>query len=364
MGRAADNTIELQDSAVSSHHAVIRRMPSGEYLIQDLESSNGTYVAGVRIRAKKLDEGDEICMGGVVLRFTERSPMPAGLTSRPIATPAPELESSRSESEPSTGRMPLKTVSMTVSGEMPAVKPIWERNAEETVDFAALEKGKSTNLEADFAKLQTAYELIRSIAGHDDLDTILDSIVTTVLEKLDVDRAAILIASAQGPLVPRVAKKRGDSNDDEFTVSTSILNYVIEKRKAVVIDDLVMDSRFAGSKSLIMQAVRAAMCVPMLHNGQLVGVIHMDSTLSQTSLDEKHLDLMTTIANTAAFAVKTALLKEQITHMERERAEAISAMISGASHFINNPLAVVRSNMGMFEEWSESLTRFHSELAR
>ena len=48
LGRASDNTIVLDSSRVSRHHAQIRLLPTGT-LVEDLGSTNGTWVNERRI---------------------------------------------------------------------------------------------------------------------------------------------------------------------------------------------------------------------------------------------------------------------------------------------------------------------------
>ena len=52
LGRAASNTVVLDDEFVSTHHARITQDPSsGRWIIEDLHSTNGTVVNGKRITA-------------------------------------------------------------------------------------------------------------------------------------------------------------------------------------------------------------------------------------------------------------------------------------------------------------------------
>ncbi len=356
LGRSKDNSIRLDDGAVSAHHAVIREMPGGGYVLEDLGTTNGTFVGGAPVRHRALQEGDKITLGGICLSFSTRT---AEGTPPPHTLPASNTPTGSKLKKPSTA---LHQVKMTVSEELASVRPTWEMAAQG--ESARPEVAASSgNLQQDYDRLLAGYELIHAIVGEDDLSIILNQIVNAVIDLMSVDRAAILLVSPDGRLEPQVALQKQRSND-EFKVSTSILNYVVEHRSAVVCNDLNNDERFNSSRSIIMHKVRSAMCVPLLHDGDLVGVLHMDSLITNNTFDQDSLEVVTTIANTAAYAVRTAMLKEQIREIQRQQAEAMRAMISGASHFINNPLAVIRANLSMFEEWSGTMTTFHGEIAK
>jgi pSer/pThr/pTyr-binding forkhead associated (FHA) protein len=69
IGRSRDNSLQLEDSAVSGKHAVIIGSPN-EYLpeildlvIKDLNSTNGTWVNHKSLQEKKLFHGDVIKIG-------------------------------------------------------------------------------------------------------------------------------------------------------------------------------------------------------------------------------------------------------------------------------------------------------------
>jgi diguanylate cyclase (GGDEF)-like protein len=69
IGRALTNTIVIEADSVSRQHA--RLYPEGDgHWVEDLGSTNGTLVNGDRIEGpRKLEHGDLVKIGGVVLRF-------------------------------------------------------------------------------------------------------------------------------------------------------------------------------------------------------------------------------------------------------------------------------------------------------
>lgn len=67
LGRLPDNALCLEDAGCSGRHAIIRRQ-EGRWLLEDLGSTNGTWVNGQRIEQPHvLKEGDRIQMGGQTL---------------------------------------------------------------------------------------------------------------------------------------------------------------------------------------------------------------------------------------------------------------------------------------------------------
>lgn len=62
IGRKADNDIQIDDAAVSAHHAKIVTFFKPTY-IKDLMSTNGTYVNGSQIQVHTLEHGDVITIG-------------------------------------------------------------------------------------------------------------------------------------------------------------------------------------------------------------------------------------------------------------------------------------------------------------
>ncbi len=68
VGRAVDNDVVLDARSVSRHHAQIR-WESGRYVLEDLDSTNGTFASGQRVRQHTLVDGEELSFGGITFRF-------------------------------------------------------------------------------------------------------------------------------------------------------------------------------------------------------------------------------------------------------------------------------------------------------
>jgi pSer/pThr/pTyr-binding forkhead associated (FHA) protein len=79
IGRLQDNDVMVDNPAVSSHHACIFR-DGDDWVIEDLDSKNGTFVNGKRVRRQVLQHGDVLLIGKHTLMFDRHA----------AGSPAPE----------------------------------------------------------------------------------------------------------------------------------------------------------------------------------------------------------------------------------------------------------------------------------
>src|SRR6476469_5088486 len=76
LGRALETDVRINDTQVSRQHAKIIAVHDAErnvtdYILNDLDSRNGTFLNGRRVRRERLDNGDKITIGDTILRFDQ-----------------------------------------------------------------------------------------------------------------------------------------------------------------------------------------------------------------------------------------------------------------------------------------------------
>jgi pSer/pThr/pTyr-binding forkhead associated (FHA) protein len=70
IGRNPTTDITLLDEGISREHALIAYDPAEDtYVIEDLQSTNGTKVNGKRVRSAELQHGDELQIGSTLFQF-------------------------------------------------------------------------------------------------------------------------------------------------------------------------------------------------------------------------------------------------------------------------------------------------------
>ena len=62
IGRLSDNSVMIDNAAVSGHHACVFR-DGDQFVVEDLQSTNGTFVNGTRVSRRTLQPGDVVMVG-------------------------------------------------------------------------------------------------------------------------------------------------------------------------------------------------------------------------------------------------------------------------------------------------------------
>jgi hypothetical protein len=88
VGRVEDNTFQIADASVSSHHAEVV-LKGTDILIRDLNSTNGTYINGEKIAEMILKPGQVLKFGQVELKIDDGNPVSAPPAPAPAAPGAP-----------------------------------------------------------------------------------------------------------------------------------------------------------------------------------------------------------------------------------------------------------------------------------
>jgi pSer/pThr/pTyr-binding forkhead associated (FHA) protein len=149
VGRLPDNDVRIDNPAVSGHHSLIINILNDSFL-EDLNSTNGTYVNGKLIKKHALQHGDVITIGHHQLRFTDQQTneteqdefektmvIPAGQqNARQLAAAEKAAEAAvRAEARPRSDDRPDLKVDMPEMARKPA--PENERVAEQAAPAAS-----------------------------------------------------------------------------------------------------------------------------------------------------------------------------------------------------------------------------------
>ena len=280
VGRLSTFEIALDDSSVSRRHADVRLGEDGTWVVNDLGSTNGTFVNGVRVDGtdQPVRQRDVVQFGKVAMLV--------------------ELTEATAEGPPSD-------------------QLVLAAAAQSTFD-AGLER-----FAFDRHHMPRAGDQLMALlrAGHhfvhlESEDHLLDSILHDAVAVLDAQRGAIVLADDDIPgAEPRLRMRAlalgsGDPRG-RFHFSKRLTHRCFAKGESLLYST-AQDDRELISQSIADGAMSSIMCVLLRTPRRKLGVLHLDRGYFQTAFTEDDLLLADALAAHVSAGIEAAtLLRKQ-----------------------------------------------------
>ncbi len=311
VGRSSENDIQIRDISVSRKHAKITRK-GDNYLIEDLDSRNGTFVSGRRIHPGdqyELKEGQRVVLGSVEVSLGTASTEHELAVTEPVA-----IDVSKELSDADMALLDSIDLSREVSEEDLAgagPRDISQEVGKEAGGF--LEDRPLTpqkNMELIY---KVSSVLMESLHADDNINEILKTILNYILGLLQrIDRGVFILfdqeTGAISGLIPILKKSR----DDTIKVySRTIVDRVIREGKPVIMLDTRHEDEADLSESMQVMKVKSVMCVPLISKSKIRGVIYVDTVTQPYGFRKEDLSLLTALSIPAAYAIENASLSKK-----------------------------------------------------
>lgn len=349
IGRGLDNHIVLMHPSLSRHHAELMVQENGQAVLKDLDSLNHTYVNDQQIQQCQLKDGDLVRFGTIDMQITwnltATIPDP-----RPPSPPADQSLSIISRFTPENTRIELQDL----------LEP--EAPGQSGVGLKLKQQDDQTR---SVDKLKILLEVSQQLSSPKELEELLDKILDLLFEIMTVDRGLILLVNPHTQeLEQKAIKFRSGIPTGLRFYSTTITNFVYESGEGILTDDAARDRRFHDSRSIVQQAIHAAMCVPLKPRDEVIGVLYTDNLSVRAIYSEEDLEFLGGLANQAAIAIDNAHLYKKIqteavlrTKLERFFPQNVWRKLSEESQLevIDTKVTVVFADISRFTELSSRL---------
>ncbi len=189
-----------------------------------------------------------------------------------------------------------------------------ELEAAEAVQTADNLSGKLQKTEHKLQKLETLLDITKSINSTLNLNELLEMIVDSIIKLADADRGFLMLAGKEGEFQFRIARDRDQKslNENDFEISSSIVNDVRDKAEPLFISDLQESEQFKNQESVLDLNLRTAVCVPLVLDDRVIGVIYTDSNRITTEFNASDLPIVNAFAAQAAIAIENAKLHGEV----------------------------------------------------
>jgi len=280
VGRGGACDLVIRDLAASRRHLEISRTAEG-YLCRDLDSSNGTRVNGERITKLQLSNGDEIRIGTTSMKFL----IEAATVSAP----------------------PEKTVFLQT-----------------IIDSTGHELAPPSSRSKEL--LEAAYTLMNSMSSSFNPCELVDNILETTMRAVRAQRGAMFFAGGDHELRPCAecghvhTIRDGESrlaNLDEVEISTSVVHRVLSEGENVLLQSARGDGLNDSANSIAALRLTSILCVPIRTQNQILGILYIDTDLSDHEYTEDDMLLAAAAGNSAGLALENARIHKDLLNRQR-----------------------------------------------
>ncbi|QJW95824.1 HD domain-containing phosphohydrolase [Frigoriglobus tundricola] len=276
-GRLGSLEIVLDDNSVSRRHAEVRHGTDGWH-VRDLESTNGTYVNGVRI-----GPGDQPLRPRDIVQFGKVAVIVELTDATPDGPPSNQhvIAATQSSYEDGIRRLAYDRNHMPRAGEQM---------------FALLRAGHH------FVHMQSE-------------DQLLDAVLNDAVSVLEAQRGAIVLAEGDGPdpkmRLRALAVGQGEP-PGRFHYSKKLTARCFASGVSLLYSTLTADDETKVTQSITDGAMASVMCVLLRTPRKRLGVLHLDRCFWQSPFTEDDLHLADALAAHVSAAIESAqLLRRQ-----------------------------------------------------
>ncbi len=268
IGRSSDNDIKMKDEYVSRRHLKVFKR-GGKYFLQDLSSSNGTFVNGLQVAP-----GEEV-------EVKEGAPITVGMSLICL------------------GKTCLEQI-------IPFVDSILD--SEELTELGAISVQDRALTHKN--NMELIYNVSNVLKSSMTLKEIMESILDYIFGLLRrIDRGVIILIDKNSGQITETFSRQNPNTEPAFSsYSKTIVDRVVREAKGLMMLDTYNEESSNLSESIKLMKIRSALCVPLISRGDIRGVIYLDSIGQPYGFRSEDLSLLTALSSSAAMVIENALL--------------------------------------------------------
>jgi PAS domain S-box-containing protein len=176
----------------------------------------------------------------------------------------------------------------------------------------------------------------QAIAAETHLDRLLARLMRVVIENAGAQTGALLLPhhgqwtiqaeAAVGDDAMRVLHARPLA---DAPVPLSLVTYVLGTHAHVLLDDAARLGDFTDDPQVVARQPRSILCMPLLHRGQLIGLLYLENNLIPGAFTADRLEMLHALAGQAAIALENARQAEALRQAEAKYRRIFEQALEG-----------------------------------
>lgn len=203
--------------------------------------------------------------------------------------------------------------------------------ATQSLDRMATTTGTASSMSLDLATVLKASQALSSEVVLSDL---LERMIKIVIENAGAERGVLLLerqgelrieaeGTADNPKVEVLQSVPLTAEEGAPLVPASVILLSRRTRQALVVDNAIDDPRFSKDPYVIATHPKSLLCQPILHQGQLQGLIYLENNMMSGSFTSERIEVLDHLSGQIAVSFTNAALYETLEDKVRERTEQL-----------------------------------------
>jgi PAS domain S-box-containing protein len=196
---------------------------------------------------------------------------------------------------------------------------------------------KTIGAPVEHLDLATVIKVSQAVSGEIVLEKLLDTLMRTAMAQAGAGRVLLILARGAAQQIAAEATTRGDTVTvqlrDEAVAETvlpeSVLYYVLRTRESVILDDAAAQSPFAADPYIRQCHARSVLCLPLLNQAKLIGVLYLENNLAPRVFAPARLAVLKLLASQAAISLENTRLYRDLAEREAKVRRLVEANIIG-----------------------------------
>jgi PAS domain S-box-containing protein len=185
--------------------------------------------------------------------------------------------------------------------------------------------------------LAIVLKVLRALSGETDLENLIATILRLSLEHGAVDRGLLLLPSGEGYRIEAEASvgsdgMRVDVRQASITsadLPASVFSEVLRTRETVLLEQASGPTAFSDDEYMRRNRVRSVVCLPLLKQAQIVGVIYLENRVTPRAPTSGRIALLEVLAAESATSLANAHLYRHLREREGKVRRLVEANVIG-----------------------------------
>lgn len=182
--------------------------------------------------------------------------------------------------------------------------------------------------------LGAVFKASQAVSSEIIVERLIETLLNIALQQAGAERGLLIlqrgleqqIVAEAKSLRDKVAVEFRQSLPTSFELPESLLRYVARTHESVILDDASTENLFSEDQYVRRQRPRSVLCLPLVKQAQLVGVLYLENNLAPHAFTAQRLAMLELLASQAAISLDNARLYADLVRENDDRRRVEEAL--------------------------------------